>query len=112
MWTQFYDMNSGGGQKEKWSIICIELPEETAKVYFYNRFGHSPNRVSCTCCGEDYSTSTGDTLEDLTHWERRYTSMTLEQFERQSDVLIIRKKDIDPALCEGDVPEQGYVWVD
>jgi len=51
------DMHSGGDLKEKWQYIYIEAPEEEAKVIFYNRFGHNPNRVTCTCCGKDYSIS-------------------------------------------------------
>jgi hypothetical protein len=69
-WTRFMDMNSGGGQKEKWSIILIEAPENEARVIFYNRFGHNPERVTCTCCGEDYSITEGDSLEQLTAYER------------------------------------------
>lgn len=65
MYTLFWDMNSGGEQKEKWSKIIIEAPEEEAKIIFYNRFGHSPDRVTCTCCGEDYSTSEDDNLFQL-----------------------------------------------
>lgn len=37
MWTEFWDMHSGGGQKEKWAKIYIEAPEEEARVIFYNR---------------------------------------------------------------------------
>lgn len=55
MWTRFMDMSSGGYRKEKWAYIFIEAPEQEAKVIFYNRFGHNPERVSCTCCGQDYS---------------------------------------------------------
>jgi len=65
------DMHSGGGAKEDYEYIYIEAPEQEAKVIFYNRFGHSPDRVSCTCCGEDYSTSERESLEDLTGYERR-----------------------------------------
>ena len=70
MWTQFLDMHSGGGQKEKFSHCYIEAPENEAKVIFYNRFGHSPERVSCTCCGEDYSISESETLEQASGYQR------------------------------------------
>ena len=56
-WTQFWDMHSGGSLKEQWQYIYIEAPEDEARVIFYNRFDHSPDRVTCTCCGEDYSVS-------------------------------------------------------
>lgn len=70
MWTQFWDMNSGGGTKEPYKMIYIEAPEDEAKVIFYNRFGHSPERVSCTCCGEDYSIDSNESFEQLTGYHR------------------------------------------
>lgn len=69
IWTQFWDMHSGGSSKEKWSHIYIEAPEEEAVVIFYNRFGHNPHRVTCTCCGSDYSISSGE-LQELTGYHR------------------------------------------
>lgn len=70
MWTRFMDMSSGGGRKEEWNRIYIEAPEEEAKLIFYNRFGHSSERVSCTCCGEDYSIDSEETLEQVTGYDR------------------------------------------
>ncbi len=70
MWTQFWDMNSGGGLKEDWHYIYIEAPLEEAKVIFYNRFGHNPERVTCTCCSDDYSISEEETLEQITAFHR------------------------------------------
>jgi len=75
MWTHFWDMHSGGGNKEKWHHIYIQAPEEEAKIIFYNRFGHSPDRVSCTCCGEDYSVSSEKTLKQLTAYHRNCQSI-------------------------------------
>jgi hypothetical protein len=70
MWTSFLDMNSGGGRKEKWETIYIEAPQEEAKTIFFNKFGHNPERVTCTCCGDDYSISSEETLEYLTGYQR------------------------------------------
>ena len=70
MWTRFMDMNSGGGNKEQWSYIFIEAPEKQAKIIFYNRFGHNPERVSCTCCGDDYSISESESIEQVTAYDR------------------------------------------
>ena len=70
MWTRFMDMHSGGGQKEPYGRIFIEATEEEAKVVFYNRFGHSPDRVSCTCCGSDYGVSSDESLEQLSAYDR------------------------------------------
>ena len=129
-WTQFWDMHSGGGQKADWAMIYIEAPEEDAKVIFYNRFGHNPERVTCTCCGEDYSISEGESIEQLTGYhrgcgydksEKRYLEsestdgyhgpyMTIEQYEESDGVLFIHAKDIKPVEKVGEVPEEGYVW--
>ena len=52
------DMHSGGKCKEEpFEHIYIEAPQEEAELIFFNRYGHNPNRVSCTCCGEDYNIS-------------------------------------------------------
>jgi len=69
-WTRFMDMHSGGGLKEEWQYIYIEASLEEAKSVFYSRFGHNPERVTCTCCGEDYSISEYKTLEEATAYDR------------------------------------------
>jgi len=71
MWTRFMDMHSGGGTKEApYEYIFIEASEEEAKVIFYNKFGHNPERVTCTCCGDDYSIEDGEELSQLTGYDR------------------------------------------
>lgn len=129
MWIQFMDMNSGGGRKEPHCYIYIEAKDEKeATVIFYNRFGHNPNRVTCTCCGEDYSITEYESLEAATGYERNdyiaaygedydgsgpYGELeSLESYETRKDVLVIRADEIKPEEREGDVPNQGYVWVD
>ncbi len=155
MWTKFWDMHSGGRQKEQWARIYIEAPEQEARVIFYNRFGHNPERVTCTCCGSDYSTEEGESLLQLSAYHRGcdyayldrngnevgqavawvsgkgmkpgYTSgyverknpthtwetyRTLEEYMKEDGVLIIYTKDIKPEERVGDIPEQGYVWID
>lgn len=70
MWTHFMDMGSGGGRKLKWAHIYIEAPENEAKIIFQNRFDRNPERVTCTCCGRDYSISEEETLEQITAFQR------------------------------------------
>lgn len=135
-WTQFWDMNSGGGQKEKFKMCFIEAPEAEAKVIFYNRFGHNPERVTCTCCGEDYSISDAETLAIATAYHRGCISsldengvwhyieegnpeeqswrpyITLEDYCNQPDVLVIRADEISADERKGHVPAQGFVWMD
>lgn len=136
MWTRFMDMNSGGGQKEKWGKIYIEAPEKVARVIFYNRFGHSPDRVSCTCCGADYSISEYKTLREATAYDRNceydkvkekhiekqkdfsfgpcpgFEYITLKEYLKKKSILVISKHEIKDSEKLGSVPEQGYVWKD
>ncbi len=126
MWTSFWDMHSGGGLKEEYPLIFIEAPEDEATVVFYNRFGHSPSRVSCTCCGEDYAIIEYETLEEATEFHRRKSwSMhselySLEEFLaaegvgsfKEGPACVIYAQDIKDSEREGYVPEQGYVWHD
>ena len=140
MWTHFYDMHSGGRQKEKQAHIYIEArDEEEAKVIFYNRFGHNPERVTCTCCGPDYAIDTEEDLEQLSGYQRgcqcaeyknpdgtcyyRYLELpakdklsfhdyvTLEEYLESTDILVIPASEINPHECKGSVPDQGYVWI-
>ncbi len=70
-YTRFMDMHSGGGLKEApYDKIFIEAPKDEARVIFYNRFGHSPDRVTCTCCGDDYSYDDGESLAELSAYDR------------------------------------------
>lgn len=128
MWTEFMDMHSGGGQKEDFSHCFIEAPENEAKVIFYNRFGHNPERVTCTCCGDDYSISEYETLEQATAYERncKYVEdhyieekgdsyreyLTLQEYLNQSDVCVIYAAEIKDTERVGSIPRQGYVWVE
>ena len=110
MFTKFYDMNSGGKRKEKYKIIFIEAPEEVAKVVFYNRFGHNPDRITCTCCGEDYSIYEYDDLLAGTEYYKK--TAALSDFLHRDDVLVICQEDISDSDKAGEVPSQGYVWID
>lgn len=125
-WTQFMDMHSGGGLKEKWSYIYIEAPPSEAEIIFYNRFGHNPHRVSCTCCGQDYSLSEEPSLAQATAYNRgmehdgkrwkgksKYAEkvIPLKEYLKRKEVLVIYKKDIKPKERHGFLPQQGYVWV-
>jgi hypothetical protein len=134
-WTCFWDMHSGGGCKEPWSKIYIQAPKEEAIKVFYNRFGHNPYRVSCTCCGDDYSVSEEPDLFQATGYHRgcadndgkgdkfKYIEspakdyrgeefQTLSEYYMLPHVMMIFKDDIKDEERVGDVPEQGYVWRD
>lgn len=64
------DIHSGGGQKLDWAYIFIEAPEREAAIIFQNRFGRNPHRVTCTCCGKDYSLTESSDLAQATAFER------------------------------------------
>lgn len=130
MWTRFMDMHSGGGSKEKpFEYIYIEAPEAEAKVIFYNRFGHNPERVTCTCCGDDYSIYEEESLEQLSAYDRncRYEASTrqwveeigasyrpyesIEEYKKREDVLIIPASEILDSEREGELPvEYDYYY--
>lgn len=70
-WTQFWDMHSGGGLKQApYAKIYIEASEEEAIKIFVNRFGHRPDDVACDCCGDNYSVSSGESLQEMTSYHR------------------------------------------
>lgn len=134
-WTRFMDMHSGGGLKEEpYSYIYIEASEEEARVIFYNRFGHNPERVTCTCCGEDYSISSFESLSQATAYDRgcrhdgvqwleerrkdtyagKYRTLRswLRDKKTKANCLFIRNHAIKDAERRGEIPKQGYVWMD
>ena len=134
MWTQFMDMHSGGGQKLDWEYIYIEAPEKEAEIIFQNKFGRNPHRVTCTCCGDDYSLTESKTLKEATAYERgcewiklggqdgggHYVDKpskkswhkyeTLEEYLRQKGILFVYKKDIKPEERKGELHQEGYCW--
>lgn len=55
MITYFFDMSSGGSDKEDWAMIGVNLPNPAAVAWFEDTFGHHPNNITCDCCGPDYS---------------------------------------------------------
>lgn len=130
-WTRFMDMHSGGSCKESpYEKIYIEASEDEAITIFYNRFGHNPHRVTCTCCGDDYGVSESDTLEQSSAYDRgcAYSKKkgvgyieeegpnswdhyrTVEEYAKEKNVLLIRADEIKDDERVGDVPEEGYVW--
>lgn len=130
MWTKFMDMHSGGWAKEDWEYIYIEAPQKEAELIFYHKFGHNPNRVTCTCCGEDYSIDEHQTLEQATAYERgckydeqtkqyleqhsgrSYPYQTVDEYIKSPGVKVIYANEIKPEERTGELPEQGYVWVE
>lgn len=92
--TRFHDRHSGGDRKEDFETLYVELPQEQAEIFFQNRFGHNPNRVTCTCCGSDYSIREEDEIGD------------------EENAVIIRRSEIKPEELEGKLKRQGYVWID
>ncbi len=64
MWTVFFDMHSGGNQKLEWQVIFIEAPIARAVDIFIDEFKINPYRISCSCCGPDYSLSQYPTLAE------------------------------------------------
>lgn len=136
--TRFMDMHSGGRCKEPpYEYIYIEALEDEAKIIFQNRFGHNPDRVTCTCCGEDYSIHESVSFAQASGYDRnchyqqtgkkgKYTEendhseyawndkkyQTVKEYLKRPNVLLVRNKDIKPEERHGQLKKQGYVWVD
>lgn len=102
MWTVFWDMHSGGGTKLAWDKIYIEAPEDIAVRVFAAKFDRQADNVTCPCCGEDYSVSEYDSLEEASAYHRGdgpssfRKFVELEDYVRQTDVKIIYKEEIFP----------------
>ena len=109
-WTLFWDMHSGGGTKEgNYDRIYIQAPQAEAEVIFYNRFGHSPNRVSCTCCGADYSISESPTLEKASGFHRNcaYAYLDANGVEVPESEAWVRGKGVKDGYTSGYVERRN-----
>lgn len=103
VWTQFMDMHSGGGQKLKWAYIYIEAPEKEAAIIFQNRFKRNPHRVTCTCCGDDYSLSEDATLREATAYNRgcEFAYFDKDGNEVEQDEAWVRGKGMVKGYTQG-----------
>lgn len=107
-WTLFWDMHSGGGLKEKFHYLYIQAPLAEAKVIFYNRFGHNPDRVSCTCCGPDYSIDEDVDLFQASGFHRKCRSLKTPQDENglyKNDLPILATNMYQE---DGETPPEGF----
>lgn len=97
-WYRYMDMSSGGGQKTEWGHIYVEANTRgEADAVFEDRTGRSPYYVTCSCCGEDYSVTEDDTLEEASEYDRRdkrnpVRFVPVDEYAARPDVLIIRKE--------------------
>jgi hypothetical protein len=109
MWFHFFDMHSGGRQKEDWPHIFIEAVDESQAIsVFYSRFGHNPRRITCTCCGEDYAIHSGWTLEEVTEYSRN--GMSIEEYRKSDYAFFMPKESISAFEYETIVPAEGWEW--
>ncbi len=67
-WTMFNDRYSGGSRKLDTKRVWIEAEEEQAITLFQEIFGLSPNNISCSCCGEDFSFDEREFLPNNNDW--------------------------------------------
>ena len=141
MWTKFWDLHSGGSTKQPpHEMIYIEAKEDKAILVFYNRFRNNPNDTACNCCGGKYTIKEYKTLEQATGFHRhcrwddelkcwveepndsliKYGGkleklISLEDYRKQEDVLIVPKENIQPGEWKGEVPSPHFPdddWID
>ena len=121
VWTHFWDMHSGGDLKvSPFDHIYIEASERDAMSVFYARFGFNPHRISCSCCGEDYSVSEYKTFKEASCFQRgdrisklqpEPTNITsVKDYKKQEDVKVIRAKEIVDTEKSHVLHEEGWVW--
>lgn len=93
MWTRFMDLCSGGGTKIDYEYIYIEADEDRAVEIFEQMFEQSPYETACECCGPNFSISFENTLEGLTEYDRGYGKISVEDYVKQDDVLVVYEED-------------------
>lgn len=97
MWTQFMDMHSGGGSKTDFEYIYIEADEEQATNVFGHMFDQHPSSVACHCCGNNFSVTCAETLEEVTEYQRGwFKKQSVEDYIQDSSVKVIYAQDINP----------------
>lgn len=112
LYTLFMDMHSGGQAKVQngkvdVEYIIVEGDEPEAIALFQRTFNRNPLNVTCSCCGEDYSLTTG-ALDQITAYHRHcdydesvkqwvdiprfeeYPVIVLDDFLAQDNVRVVR----------------------
>lgn len=91
-WTLFWDMHSGGDTKlPPYEMIYVPLDKTAAIQWFEHVTGRCPDNVTCPCCGEDYSVSSGTSLYNVAQWHlaeaarRKGQALTLETAQEYFD---------------------------
>lgn len=117
-WTQFMDMHSGGGSKEKWENIFIEAPEEEAKIISEFKTLAEATAYARNCEYSDRGYVEKQCQRNMEIRERRDTPdsnpwglyIPLAKYKKQRDVLVIPRKTIKASERKGVLPQGGYVW--
>lgn len=101
-WTKFWDMSSGGTTKvQNYHHIYIELPRRKAIKFFQEEFHRDPRRVSCTCCGQDYTIDEYRTFEEASSYHRNdYDDafgdfIPVEEYRDKEYVLVMDAGEVD-----------------
>lgn len=95
-WPKFMDMHSGGGTKTDYEYIYIEADEESATNVFGHLFDEHPHSVACQCCGNNFSVTSSETLEEATEYERSRYKKSLEEYLKDPSIKVIYASDINP----------------
>lgn len=99
--TSFKDGHSGGGTKMAVEVVIIEAPEDEAVSVFYSRYGRNPYRITCTCCGPDYSVEEWDTLDEAIEFWHGFCNY---------ECIVIPDGQIEEIEKHLSVPVQGWTY--
>ena len=111
-------MYSGGSRKTDYDLIFIQAPMWEAIEIFEERFGQDPQHTTCSCCGENYSIDTHDSLEQATGFHRggRY-----QYHDKDGNIIPehqawVMGKGVTGVVCwkgyvdvEGTIPLEDYI---
>jgi hypothetical protein len=119
VWTQFWDMHSGGVVNvPPYTKIYVQAEEDKAEKIFEEVTGEYPYWVNCECCGGNYAVGEHTSLAQATGYDRNclYKSgqyieeqdrdykphLTLEEYIEQESVLLIFSDGSTNKLVDGD----------
>ena len=114
--THFKDMHSGGRAKTRYENIYIEASQSDAIDFFKSWFNRDPSRTTCSCCGQDFSIRSYNSLEQATGYDRncvyedgRYIEKPKSYYSNSPELLTVDElldKDSVAFFSQSDVENE------
>jgi len=111
VWTRFDARFTCFSPNTKHKVFLVNAPIEKAKLIFYNRTGHSPNK-GCRCCGDNFRARIYPSLNAAAgcptpeEIETRHDDEAqVEKFCENRSVMVIWSDEFEPEDLEGRLPK-------